>query len=332
MDVAALKAAARASAPQGAGEAMPLLIDGDALCYFCAGGDATDPEQAYLNIVERIRTAIAATAPSAVYILVTGSGSHKGHRYAVARLKPYQGSRTDKARPKNWQHLRNNIGNFANRPIAGVNVAVVNTIEEEADDLFARFSHAHEGRVWIFCQDKDMRMVPGYHLDWINYTTVYVGPDTWYVHAHDKVFGRAWFWSQMMHGDTADNIAGLPFYMDGSVVKSGVNKGGPKVIKVGDKWPGLSALPDLRNDRAAGQWALGFYMQGFQTRFQAMLSMAENGVLLWMRKLPGWEDVFRPGNPLYYLGLHPDGERAIEELRHRINVAGGFNGTSSTDC
>jgi hypothetical protein len=136
----------------------------------------------------------------------------------------------------------------------------------------------------------------------------------------------------MMHGDTADNIAGLPFYMDGSVVKSGVNKGGPKVIKVGDKWPGLSALPDLRNDRAAGQWALGFYMQGFQTRFQAMLSMAENGVLLWMRKLPGWEDVFRPGNPLYYLGLHPDGERAIEELRHRINVAGGFNGTSSTDC
>lgn len=331
MDLAALQAKAAATVAQ-ATRVMPgrkLLIDGDAMCYYCALGSESTPDAARAAFAERIRTAIALSGCEQALLLVTAHGSNKGHRYALARTLPYQGKRSGKERPKNWQMLRDMLDTDH---LMGCEV--VSTAKAEADDLFAFFSsHLGWENVVLFYQDKDMRMVPGLHMHWQDYTLLSLPPDTWYTTHLGKVYGRAWFWSQMMHGDTVDNIPGLPWYKDGSIVKSGPNKGQEKVTKVGDQWAGLAELPGLRNDRAAGQWCLGYYMMGYPSRAEAMLAMAEQGTLLWMRAQPtDWAHVFKPGSPLYYLALHPDGEAAIQVLAERVAEADRINeGASCND-
>lgn len=315
-------AAAVEAAPMSNGEVSTipdrlLLADGDGLAYYCAGKDDTEPGVARANMLDKLRSARAAAGAERVKILLTASGSHKGFRYAVARAKPYQGQRTDSRRPANWQYLRGLLeaGELADW------IDVELTTIAEADDLFARYAKGHPDCV-IYTQDKDMRMVEGWHLDWLTHIMFHLEPGTWAKTWNDKLWGRAWFWSQMLHGDAADNIPGLPFYKDGSILKSGPKKGEVKEIPCGEKSGAVvEMLPQVSSDMGATLLLQGLYKSCYGERW--LVEMLEQGILLWMRSDDSSSalNVVAKGNPLYYLTTHEHYPAARAEVMARIAEA-----------
>lgn len=278
-----------------------LLIDGDAIAYACAGNEECDPGQARINAVQRIEQAMRRSGSEHVRVLVTGRGSHKGHRYAVATVKPYQGQREGGRRPKNWEYLRNWV---ESHPHAEV------TPNAEADDLFHKYSlQLGDGLAVIHTQDKDMRMVPGVHLTWQDMNLVTVPRGCYSLIANDLQYGYKWFWLQMLHGDTADNIPGLPKYIN--------EKGKPALC--GEKT--AAKLLALASDNAEARSIVRMHYQNFYEKDWDK-HFLEQAVLLWMRRKPGNVfDVLDEDGPI--------GEpmpAAQEELLRRIAVAQSYQG------
>lgn len=279
-------AKAAAAAPQFDGLAtVPgrvLLVDGDALCYTCAGRDDTDPAQARTNVRDRIERALRASGSERAIVLVTARGSHKGHRYAVARVKPYQGQRSSGRRPKNWEYLRG----LVESGVPGHDTDVTHIAE--ADDLFRKYGHQLGwANVVHHTQDKDMRQIPGWHLTWDDFYMVHAPLGTWALTAHDKVYGRKWFWLQMLHGDTADNIPGLPKMTkpDGRQALCG-----PATAE--------KLLEGCDDEAAAKAVVVNQYREYYGERWPE--NLLEQGILLWLRQNPGQLfDVMAEGHPLY---------------------------------
>lgn len=323
MTAALMAAVAKATVaqPQSNGEITTvagrmLLADGDGLCYYCAGTDDTDPGQARANMIDKLRSAQRACGAESIKILITARGSHKGHRYAVARVKPYQGQREGARRPKNWGYLRELLEVHG---IQGMDIEA--TPIAEADDLFSRYATSHPDCV-LYTQDKDMRMVPGLHLDWLTHLLFKLEPNVWRATHDEKLWGRAWFWSQMLHGDGADNIPGLPYYTDGSIVKSGPNKGKIKEIRVGEaSEPVKKLLPMLVSDPQAISHIRPLYETCWGERW--LVEMLEQAILLWMRTDQGSSpfNVCAAGNPLHTITTHELYPAARAEVLLRIAEA-----------
>lgn len=317
---AAAIAAAAAGSPMGNGD-VPLvqgrllLIDGDGLCYYCAGNDETSPGEARKRLLEKVAGAQRACGASEVKIVTTARSSHKGHRYAVARAQPYQGKRSSGHRPKNWEVLREYL-EAGDVPGASVELTEV----AEADDLFSRYAMSHPDCV-INTQDKDMRMVPGWHLDWLTNVMFKLGNE--FRIEHDgKVWGRSWFWSQVLHGDGVDHIPGLPWYTDGSLVKTGPKKGEVKVIRVGLKAEVIvEQLPKVHSDMGALLLCQGLYRSCYGDRW--LVELLEQGILLWMRNDPTSSplNVVADGNPMAALRTHEFWPAARAEILQRIAEA-----------
>lgn len=319
--LAAIIALAETQCPQsnGAVQTVPgrlLLADGDGLCYYCAGNEDTEPGRARQNLIDKLRAAKAACGAEAVKILVTARGSHKGYRYAVARVKPYQAQRTGGNRPKNWEYLRSLLeegGALAD------DIEVEFTSIAEADDLFSRYALNHPDCV-IYTQDKDMRMVTGWHLDWLTHILFRVDGTFGMTH-NEKVWGRRFFWQQVLHGDTADNIPGLPWYTDGSVLKSGPEKGQLKQTKCGEKAVPVLALNSINDDMSALLHVQPLYQSCYGDRW--VVELLEQGILLWMRTdmQSSPFNVVAPGNPLAALTTHALYPAARAEMMQRIAEA-----------
>lgn len=281
--------AAAGAAPQARTDKVPgrvLLVDGDALAYTCGGAD--DAGQARINLIRHVEQAQRASSCSNTVILVTARDSHKGHRYAIARAKPYQGHRSSGRRPAQWEFLRHLL-ELDNVPCA----PCVTTRTAEADDLFSHYSHTHgPENVVIHTQDKDMRMVPGWHLTWNEMLLVYLAPGVFEQHCNDKMYGRKWFWLQMLMGDNADNIPGLPR----------MTKPDGKQALCGEV-TALKLLADCTNDEQCRQVVRGQYEAYYSTeqdQHAGLEAMLEQAVLLWMREQPeDLLDVCADGNPMH---------------------------------
>jgi hypothetical protein len=305
---AAAIAKAVGTEPQGNGAApvIPgrvLHVDGDGLCYYCAGRDGSTPGSARSQLIDKVNSARRAVRAEHVNILMTASGSHKGHRYAVARVKPYQGQRANSRRPENWGFLRDVLGADSSP------FPTEFTATAEADDLFGKYAWANHADTVIYTQDKDMRMLPGLHLDWVDHGqhVVHPGVD---VRFNGQQFGVKWFWLQMLQGDTADNIPGLPKYMHNDK---------PKLI--GPKTAALMLSGDSPHHEVVAELYKGYYDKRW------LVEMMEQAVLLWMRRDPDkWDCVTNPGNPL---SVFNDGEhefaKAYLEIKGRVDDANAFN-------
>lgn len=318
MDFSALANAAAERAPQAPVEGVVpgrvLVIDGDGLAYYCAGNDETTAGEARQLYEEKIATAQRAAGAEQVIIAVTGPGSHKGHRYAVARAKPYQGQRANSRRPKNWEVLRDRL--MLDRRSHVV-------YDREADDVMANLGSNPEQALFkgtvIQTQDKDLRMVTGcWHQDWKTNALLYVPDDTFEMVHNDKVYGHKWFWLQMLQGDTADNIPGLPFYWDGRTHASGPKKGEKVLLRVGEK-TAAELLHGLNSNESAGRKVLdlyrGYYGPAAEEQF------LEQAVLLWMRldSRAAWDDcVLQVMGGLLTPANTPDFKLAAAEMRRRI--------------
>jgi hypothetical protein len=148
-----------------------------------------------------------------MHLHLTPSGSNKGDRYNLAIQKEYQGNRIDKPKPRYLNVMRDWM--------AGAFPATMHT-ECEADDgmASAQYQAIKDGnRAYsiIASKDKDLSMVPGLHLNWDTGEIVDTETDFGSVYLDSsksttkiKGFGHAFFWSQMLTGDGADNIQGLP--------------------------------------------------------------------------------------------------------------------------
>lgn len=182
------------------------------------------------------------------------------------------------------------------------------TTTVEADDLFGKYSTilTPENTV-IYTEDKDMRMVPGWHLDWKLHTMHFVPEGTWEVEYNEKVFGRKWFWLQMLMGDQADNIPGLP-----NLLPSNERKGliGPATA--------VKLLDKIKTNEDAQGYVSQLY-RAYYGDDSWDTELLEQGILLWMRTDNGssvW-DVLKEGNPLDFLNKASHWT-AIDTIRERI--------------
>jgi hypothetical protein len=336
LDLQALGAKAAAAQPMGyqLGPVLPnktLLVDGDGLCYYCAGNDDTDVGKARANLIDKVQRAGDLVGAEVRRILVTGAGSHKGHRYAIARVKPYQGQRVGSRRPKNWEALRDLLAGG----IRGMDIQT--TYSAEADDLFGYYAYNYPDDVVINTQDKDMRMLPGQHLDWVSnrlhkveYTNSVVRQEyiafNRVVHSsmfNDLQYGPRWFWLQMLHGDSADNIPGLPL----ATIKYGGSKVDPmySLNKVGEAAAlKILAGTETQHPASVGYEVAAAYHSYYGDRW--LVEMLEQACLLWMRRYPDrWDDCAEPNGPMYQFTDDILWPAAYAEIEQRVRQADDLN-------
>lgn len=162
--------------------------------------------------VKDIAEMIARQCGAETYVLhITPSASDKGGRADQAVQQEYQANRADKEAPVDLHAIR---GYMAEDLPCCVHM------DQEADDGLAQANWNADDRNLsiIASKDKDLRMVPGLHLDMNTYEIVDVPHgDYGYLEIDDtksskKVvgYGPAFFFAQCIMGDTADWIKGLP--------------------------------------------------------------------------------------------------------------------------
>lgn len=247
---------------------MPLHIDGDYLAYYCAGNDETTPDEARQRVVDRIRRGceVSGADPSKVFIHLSTYDCDKGLRFLVTDGSPtskeYQGQRDKGRKPQNWQHLRDWMDDYS-----GTMFSQQQWRDREADDGMAYVSEAyyrkHHAPAAVMTADKDMRMFAGLHIVWKTFATVDVAPDTFDLWQGDLQYGHKWFWQQMLMGDTADFILGLPGVGKVAALKT--------TAKAKDNEDAMYAVLDVYKSKMGDEYADHF---------------VEQAALLWMRTDP----------------------------------------------
>ncbi len=237
-----------------------LFIDADMLCYQCGGNDDTDVATSRRILKSKIDLFVEASGAERVVLGLTGEGSTKGDRAVIAYTKPYQGQRKGH-KPKNWQYLRNYIADGLAGPVKAV-------FDREADDLAGFMSEQYPGKSVLCSRDKDFRMLPGLHLNWDTYELVEVKPEVFGVEHGGKLYGHKWWAVQMLWGDSADNIPGLPKHPD---FMRGVGEvAAHKLLAFAvDMQSAVDALANAYKAWWGAEWAERF---------------AEQAALLWIRR------------------------------------------------
>lgn len=243
-----------------------LLVDGDYLAYYCAGNDECEPGRARQNAIGRIESMKAAAGCERVVVHLTSPGSDKGGRYIIATVKPYQGKRGG-GHPKNWAYLREWMEGYK-----GDLFTTKTWGTREADDGLA-YHAAVLGvdKAVIATADKDLRMVPAWHLSWREYTMTRLDQEFAIVGDDGKLYGHKWFWMQVLQGDGADDIPGLPKYVTLD----------DKAKAMGEK-TAEKFLAEATNDKEAITVVAALYRTFYKEEWPDRL--VEQMALLWMRR------------------------------------------------
>jgi len=295
MDIEQLQALAEAETPQV--REIPLLVpglvmhlDGDMICYHCAGGDDMEPGRARIIAAAFIEKLRIYSGAETVVVHMTAPHCHKGERYLIATVKPYQGNRAGSKKPKNHGYLQDWLMSYD-----GPHFRVKSWASREADDGIAACAYhaagsSGPGHIVIATADKDMRMLPGLHIDWKTQELIRVPLGAYDVvgKQNGKQYGTKWFWLQMLQGDAADNIPGLPKYYTTDA------KGKPAFKLMGEK-TAEKFLAGKSSNEAAFAEVYGLYQEYYlNARPELELSRSERAsladdrfveqaALLWMR-------------------------------------------------
>lgn len=176
-------------------------------------------------------------------------------REDVATLKPYKGNRDPDHKPTHTGAIKEYMHKH---------YEVVVSDNEEADDVIG---YTHYG-IWlddpygsvIVSNDKDMRMIPGMHYNYVKDERDYIELDD-----ADK-----FFYIQLLTGDSTDNIPGVPGI--------GPAKAAKAYAECVTNWDRYLA-------------ALAFYVKGYGEE-KAEEALLENARLLWIRRHP--EELWEP--------------------------------------
>lgn len=188
-------------------------IDADFIAYQVAYKEDHTWDEMVHNLEVNIETQKNLCGAEFYTLHLTASGSNKGGRYDIARLKPYQETRKDREKPELLEKVRRFMRDELNARYWK---------DREADDGMAQENYeavkkaGTRMRSVIVSADKDLRMVPGLHLDPQTLSLVDVeGFGSIWIDETKSAkkllgWGHKFFWAQMLMGDTADNISGLP--------------------------------------------------------------------------------------------------------------------------
>lgn len=280
-----------------------LLVDGDYLAYYCAGNDECEQGRARQNAIGRIESMKAAAGCERVVVHLTSPGSDKGGRYIIATVKPYQGKRGN-GHPKNWAYLREWMEGYK-----GELFTTKTWGTREADDGLA-YHAAVLGvdKAVIATADKDLRMVPAWHLSWREYTMTRLDQEFAVVGDDGKLYGHKWFWMQVLQGDGADDIPGLPKYVDAA----------GKVKLMGEKTAEKFLAQATNNKEAITVVAAlyrTFYKEGWPER------LVEQMALLWMRRDRDADILDVMDVVAADCGFYPSVYNAVEGLIARVEQA-----------
>lgn len=252
---------------------LVVHIDGDYLAYYASGNDDTSPGQARINALDRVSWFMARIGAEAAVVHNTAKGCQKGERYLVATTKPYQGQRSSDRRPKNHAYLQGFLQDYEGELFRAKNWST-----READDGIGACSHFACGKgpgyIGIATADKDMRMLPGVHINWRSGAVTRVHPGEYDVIGEDgKQYGLKWFFLQMLMGDQADNCPGLEQYFDGK-----------KLARCGEK-TAEKLLAGTSTVQEGCAKVLELYSMGYgdQSIEFAMDRFCEQAALMWMR-------------------------------------------------
>ncbi|UUR56203.1 putative 5'-3' exonuclease [Xanthomonas phage pXoo2106] len=266
MDLSALMAAAGERSPmpvQVVRQHNPRVIahvDGDYMAYFAAGSENCSAGDARRNVLSRCAQLKHISGAGKIVMHLTHAASTKGDRFLAATTQPYQGQRQAGRKPNNWAFLREWMETYE-----GDAFTPKIWLTREADDGIA---YVNEGAALhhnilhvVHSADKDMRMFCGVHVDWDGYGITEVPLGAYDIVGENGLqYGHKWFWMQMLHGDSADNIPGLP--------------------KVG-KVTAEQLLLDTKDNLEAVKLVSGKYSEVLGADWRK--TFAEQAVLLWMR-------------------------------------------------
>lgn len=239
--------------------------------------------------VEKIRKLAGAQA---VHLHLTPGTSTKGDRNAIAIQKEYQGNRKDKPKPAKLHIMRTWMGQAFPATLCQL---------YEADDSMSSMQYkaiaSGAQNLSIICsKDKDLDMVPGLHLDWVSgeIKTADTFGEIWLDTSGSSIklkgLGQKFFWAQMLMGDSADNIQGIPVVMNEHMSKP--KKCGPAMA--------YSMLCDIKTNRDAFLYVKQCYENtgkfvgykhwetGADVPWQ--LVFVSEAKLLWMRRDPNKSD------------------------------------------
>jgi 5'-3' exonuclease len=102
----------------------------------------------------------------------------------------YKGNRKKTEKPKFFQHMRTYIS---------VNYDTTISVDEEADDLIAMAAHKANYNACVVSTDKDFKQLPCWHQN----------PTTNVLSLQSTDDAITYFYTQMLTGDTVDNIKGV---------------------------------------------------------------------------------------------------------------------------
>lgn len=197
---------------------MDLLIDGDIATY--GAGFAADKEVrdhggdglviALANAKKHVMGARKYLEETfhitATYVFLTATDK-SNFRYDVAKTQPYHGNRVSGHKPVYYNEIRE----YFTRQWGALVVS-----GREADDEMGAWASQNPRKSIIFSADKDMRMIPGWHYEGHEKDVYFVSdPGYLFLDARKSSLklmgtGYAWFCAQLLMGDRADNIPGLP--------------------------------------------------------------------------------------------------------------------------
>lgn len=169
---------------------MKILIDGDILTYWAAFGCEGQPFEDACDkvdeIVENILSSVSFCGGSEVFeMFITGKGNF---RFDVQPT--YKQNRSGKAKPEHLQGLRDYMVEAYNANVSE---------GEEADDVITIRAMELGPDAIIVSIDKDFLQVPCWHYNPRKDTLVKVEPFE----------GLKFFYTQILTGDTADNVFGI---------------------------------------------------------------------------------------------------------------------------
>jgi hypothetical protein len=198
---------------------MKALIDGDILRYelgyaaqtawtaITEGRETIPPWELVESMTEERLADIIDKSGATDYQLYLTEGDT--FRYELAKTQPYKASRKAEAKPWHWTNL--------SAYFKGVLGAEVVTYIE-ADDRLA-IEHVKDPDTVICSRDKDLRQVPGWFYSWEigrqpsfgpveidKVGSIELSPDRKKINGT----GLSFFYSQVLTGDVADTIPGLP--------------------------------------------------------------------------------------------------------------------------
>jgi len=197
------------------------LIDGDILAYYASGSKLATSKEATVEVLEQLLYDIMDNTRARLCVIITGDKT-KGGRVSIAVTKPYKGNRKGAEPPEFLQDAKD----YLSTSVKSENrIGILTTtgspdkkFSGEADDVLIKlYTSLKDKYKPIICtSDKDLLQAPGWHYDLRSTAEVYIPENEMGTlellrkPSYTAIKGTGWllFWSQMLTGDTADNIPG----------------------------------------------------------------------------------------------------------------------------